>query len=287
MAIALHYTHNNSNGLFFLCVLKEQYYAHPSKGIRVPIIPPVRYRQARSSKFNALPHLISRGGKTSQNNHPFLPCSDRPRRTSSNHPPFPSPLLHQVGWLSRVEFSGHSPVRPGLANVSGNSVSLAYSPPDQPSSTLASAMAATPLDDFAQALSSSLAEAKLVPGSAAALVPRDFKPATQLSISFGGREVELGNLFRVNECRLAPFVSFETEVSKAISVFASTPYLSWFISLMTNKETELSRNPDDDPTYRLGIPWEMHLICCSLSTPMHPRQTTLNLPFGAIGFCQD
>ncbi|KAL7793046.1 phosphatidylethanolamine-binding protein [Trichoderma ceciliae] len=72
-------------------------------------------------------------------------------------------------------------------------------------------MSATPLDAFAQALSTSLAEAKLVPGSAAALIPRDFKPTTRLSISFGGRHVELGTLFRVNECKLAPFVSFEAE----------------------------------------------------------------------------
>ncbi|UKZ79778.1 hypothetical protein TrVFT333_007540 [Trichoderma virens FT-333] len=76
--------------------------------------------------------------------------------------------------------------------------------------------AAAPLDDFAQASSSSLAEAKLVPGSAEALIPRDFKPATRLAISFGGREVELGNLFRVNEVKLAPFVSFEAEVGDSL-----------------------------------------------------------------------
>ncbi|KAM6485991.1 phosphatidylethanolamine-binding protein [Trichoderma sp. SZMC 28011] len=73
------------------------------------------------------------------------------------------------------------------------------------------AAATTPLDDLAQALSTSLVEANLVPGSAEALVPGDFKPATRLSISFGGRDVELGNLFRVNEVKLAPFVSFDAE----------------------------------------------------------------------------
>jgi hypothetical protein len=78
-------------------------------------------------------------------------------------------------------------------------------------------MSATPLDSFAQALSSSLAEAKLVPGSAAALIPPEFKPTTQLVISFGGRDVELGNLFRVNECKLAPFVSFEAEVCNGLN----------------------------------------------------------------------
>ncbi|KAL7935491.1 phosphatidylethanolamine-binding protein [Trichoderma chlorosporum] len=77
-------------------------------------------------------------------------------------------------------------------------------------------MAAAPLDDFAQALSSSLAEARLVPGSAEELVPRDFKPATRLGISFGGRDVDLGNLFRVNEVKLAPFVSFEAEAGDSL-----------------------------------------------------------------------
>lgn len=71
------------------------------------------------------------------------------------------------------------------------------------------------LDAFAQALSRSLAEAALVPGAAAALVPRDFAPSTRLDVSFAGRDVELGNLFRVREVQLAPFVSFEGEVSRA------------------------------------------------------------------------
>lgn len=71
----------------------------------------------------------------------------------------------------------------------------------------------TPLGSFGQALTSSLAEAKLVPGSAEALIPQAFKPTTRLDVSFDGRDVELGNLFRVSEVRLAPFVSFEAEVS--------------------------------------------------------------------------
>ncbi|KAK5991783.1 OV-16 antigen [Cladobotryum mycophilum] len=67
------------------------------------------------------------------------------------------------------------------------------------------------LQDLAQALSSSLAEANLVPGSAADIVPHGFKPTTKLNISFSGREVDLGNLFRVTEVKLAPFISFEPE----------------------------------------------------------------------------
>lgn len=73
--------------------------------------------------------------------------------------------------------------------------------------------AITPLSSFAQALTSSLAEAKLVPGSAEALIPRGFKPTTRLGVSFEGRDVELGSLFRVSEVKQAPFVSFEAEVS--------------------------------------------------------------------------
>jgi hypothetical protein len=69
------------------------------------------------------------------------------------------------------------------------------------------------LDALAEALSASLSSANLVPGPAQALVPPDFKPTTRLSISFDGKDVELGNLFRVSEVKLAPFVSFEAEVS--------------------------------------------------------------------------
>ncbi|KAM0522446.1 hypothetical protein ACHAPE_002036 [Trichoderma viride] len=72
-------------------------------------------------------------------------------------------------------------------------------------------MSTTPLDSFAQTLARSLAEANLVPGSAEALIPRDFTPTTRLAVSFDGRDVEHGNLFRVREVKLAPFVSFEAE----------------------------------------------------------------------------
>lgn len=71
----------------------------------------------------------------------------------------------------------------------------------------------TPLSIFSQALASSLAEAKLVPGSAEALIPRVFTPTTRLGVSFEGRDVQLGSLFRVSEVKQAPFVSFEAEVS--------------------------------------------------------------------------
>ncbi|KAL7924349.1 phosphatidylethanolamine-binding protein [Trichoderma austrokoningii] len=74
-----------------------------------------------------------------------------------------------------------------------------------------SATTTPPLSSFAQTLASSLAEAKLVPGPAEALIPREFTPTTRLGVNFDGREVDLGNLFRVREVKLAPFVSFEAE----------------------------------------------------------------------------
>lgn len=79
-------------------------------------------------------------------------------------------------------------------------------------------MSTTALDSFAQTLTRSLAEANLVPGSAEALIPRDFTPTTRLSVSFDGRDVEHGNLFRVREVKLAPFVSFDSEVSLFVCI---------------------------------------------------------------------
>ncbi|TFB00525.1 OV-16 antigen [Trichoderma ghanense] len=69
------------------------------------------------------------------------------------------------------------------------------------------------LDALASALSTSLSSASLVPGPAEPLIPPTFKPTTRLSISFDGKDVELGNLFRVNEVKLAPFVSFAAELN--------------------------------------------------------------------------
>ncbi|KAL4999874.1 phosphatidylethanolamine-binding protein [Aspergillus recurvatus] len=66
------------------------------------------------------------------------------------------------------------------------------------------------LQVHAQALSTSLFQAALVPGSAP-LIPDDFTPTTELGISFGEKAVSLGNLFRVSEVKSAPSVSFTTE----------------------------------------------------------------------------
>ncbi|KAL3458759.1 phosphatidylethanolamine-binding protein [Aspergillus heterothallicus] len=66
------------------------------------------------------------------------------------------------------------------------------------------------LTSHAEALSSTLAAANLVPGSAP-LIPDDFKPTTELEIAFGEKAVSLGNLFRVSEVKSAPTVSFAKE----------------------------------------------------------------------------
>ncbi|CAH0050600.1 unnamed protein product [Clonostachys solani] len=67
------------------------------------------------------------------------------------------------------------------------------------------------LEEYAQALASSLEKANLVPGSAASLIPQGFKPTTKLNITYGDRHLDLGNLFRVTEVATAPSVSFPSE----------------------------------------------------------------------------
>jgi len=76
---------------------------------------------------------------------------------------------------------------------------------------------------MSKTLSSSLAEAKLVPGPAASLIPEDFKPSTNLRVSFDGKDVEMGNLFRANECKRSPSILFDQEVCQsdsAMGIFA-------------------------------------------------------------------
>lgn len=67
------------------------------------------------------------------------------------------------------------------------------------------------LSDHAQKLTSTLEQAKLVPGSAAALIPEGFKPMIKLEVSFVDKAVDVGNFFRAGECKLAPSISFAAE----------------------------------------------------------------------------
>ncbi|ORY55699.1 phosphatidylethanolamine-binding protein [Pseudomassariella vexata] len=67
------------------------------------------------------------------------------------------------------------------------------------------------LSDHTQDLITSLAKAKLVPGSAAGLIPENFTPTTQLGVSFAGKAVEVGNFFCAGECKQPPSISFAAE----------------------------------------------------------------------------
>lgn len=82
-------------------------------------------------------------------------------------------------------------------------------------------------------LLSTLEVANLVPGSASSLIPADFKPTTQLNVSFGNKTVDLGNLFRVSEVKAVPDVGFEPEVRLrgCLSVPLCTSY--WIESRLT------------------------------------------------------
>ncbi|KOS20904.1 OV-16 antigen [Escovopsis weberi] len=63
--------------------------------------------------------------------------------------------------------------------------------------------------DLAQEMAASLAAAGLVPGSAESVIPASFFAAGRpvaVRVSFGGRAVELGNLFRAGECKTQPDV---------------------------------------------------------------------------------
>lgn len=99
------------------------------------------------------------------------------------------------------------------------------------------------LQTHGERLSKSLHEAKLVPGPAEGLIPTGFKPTTQLNISYNGKDVELGNLFRVYECRVAPVLSFQREAD----VDSNTAYTLMLI------------DPDaptpDDPKYAFWRHW--------------------------------
>ena len=69
------------------------------------------------------------------------------------------------------------------------------------------------LDPHTQALANSLAQAKLVPGVASGLIPERFTPKTKLEVSYGDKAINLGNFFRASQCKVAPNIKFQAEVS--------------------------------------------------------------------------
>lgn len=71
-------------------------------------------------------------------------------------------------------------------------------------------------------LTTSLEEAHLVPGAAAALIPASFAPSADLSVSFGDAPVQLGNLLRVSQVQQKPTISFQIEVCTR-TLYSSSP----------------------------------------------------------------
>ena len=68
------------------------------------------------------------------------------------------------------------------------------------------------LQTHGERLPQTLSDAKLVPGPAAELIPEGFRPRTKLEVSYGGKALDLGNLFRVRETKVQPVISFQREV---------------------------------------------------------------------------
>ncbi|CAG7563677.1 unnamed protein product [Fusarium equiseti] len=96
---------------------------------------------------------------------------------------------------------------------------------------------------MSKTLSSSLAEAKLVPGPAASLIPEDFKPSTNLRVSFDGKDVEMGNLFRANECKRSPSILFDQE--------ADAPGDATYMLLLVDPDAPTP----DDPKFAFWRHW--------------------------------
>lgn len=75
------------------------------------------------------------------------------------------------------------------------------------------------LQTHGERLPQTLTDAKLVPGPAAELIPEGFRPTTKIEISYDGKAVDLGNLFRVSETKVQPAISFQREVHMSPSRF--------------------------------------------------------------------
>ncbi|PSR80160.1 phosphatidylethanolamine-binding protein [Coniella lustricola] len=100
---------------------------------------------------------------------------------------------------------------------------------------------------YSDRLVTSLKESGLVPGPASThkIISHDFQPRTQLEVSFDGKAVDLGNLFRARECRVAPSVAFQGEDD-------TNPHATYTLMLV---------DPDaptpEDPKYAFWRHWVM------------------------------
>lgn len=75
-------------------------------------------------------------------------------------------------------------------------------------------------NEYGAALRRSLLEANIVPGAAESLIEEDFVPSTKLGISFGTKEVDLGNFFRAGECKQPPSILFAPEKDGSAASYA-------------------------------------------------------------------
>ncbi|KAI1828177.1 phosphatidylethanolamine-binding protein [Xylaria intraflava] len=99
------------------------------------------------------------------------------------------------------------------------------------------------LDDYQAALTASLAKADLIPGSAADLIPQNFRATTKLGVSFGEKVVELGNFFRAGECKQAPTLAFDAE--------AGTPDNASYSLILTDPDAPTP----DEPKFAFWRHW--------------------------------
>ncbi|KAI1384048.1 PEBP-like protein [Hypoxylon trugodes] len=102
------------------------------------------------------------------------------------------------------------------------------------------------LKTHTQTLRTTLHPSSLHPGAASPLIPPDFTPTTELSVSFSSRAVELGTFFRAGECKAAPRISFPPEADSSVAV-GETSY------------TFILTDPDaptpDDPKFAFWRHW--------------------------------
>lgn len=76
------------------------------------------------------------------------------------------------------------------------------------------------IEEYTKALRDSLSKAGLVPGAAVSLIDEDFTPTTRLDVSFGTKQVALGNFFRAGECKQQPDISFAPEKDGSTASYA-------------------------------------------------------------------
>ncbi|KAI1801201.1 PEBP-like protein [Daldinia bambusicola] len=108
------------------------------------------------------------------------------------------------------------------------------------------------LVDHATALRSSLSSANLVPGPASALIPADFAPTTQLTISFGDKAVDLGTFFRAGECKQAPQIAFSPEKEEQDASSSASSSASYLLIL-----TDPDAPTPDDPKFAF---WRHYVV---------------------------